>query len=62
MFDKAANSQSSYSAAMAPADVDAGFTVIRVMENIPTYVASEIPPEVLAATRNDIKVSLAEMA
>ena len=50
IFDEHHDTQSSYLVARALAGEHAKFTVVHVLEAIPTYVTAEIPVEVLEKT------------
>lgn len=62
LFDEGRDTQASYLAARALADDDAKFTVVHVMEAIPSYVTAEIPNEVLDRTREEVEKSLSQSA
>ena len=62
LFDERHDTQASYLAARALADDDAKFTVVHVMESIPSYAVAEIPGEVLANTRNEVEKALVQSA
>ncbi|NIZ61340.1 universal stress protein [Sedimentitalea sp. CY04] len=62
LFDDRHDTQASYLAARALADDDAKFTVVHVMESIPSYVTAEIPSEVLTKTRNEVEKALNQSA
>ena len=62
IFDEGHDTQASFLAAKALAGDNAKFTVLHVVEDIPSYVATQIPAEVLAATRAEIEGSLREVA
>ena len=56
------DAQASFSVAKALADDGARFTVFHVLEDIPNYVAAEIPNDVLASKRTQAEQSLSELA
>ena len=62
VLDQDHDTQASFEAARQLADSDAVFTLLHVQEPIPAYVASQIPSEVLANTRNEILESLHQNA
>ncbi|MGI9389359.1 MAG: universal stress protein [Boseongicola sp.] len=62
IFDQGHDTQASFLATLALADEDAKFTVMHVMEAIPAYVASQIPDEVMANSRNEIEKLLKQSA
>ena len=62
VFDDQHDSDAAYRAARVLADDGATFTVLHVMESIPTYVANEIPSELLESSRKEIKDALAQSA
>jgi len=62
IFDEKHDSAASYRAARALADVDAAFTVLHVMESIPAYVVNDIPFELLANSRKEVALALAQSA
>lgn len=62
LFDEGHDTQASYLAARTLASEGAKFTVLHVMETIPSYAASAIPADVMAKSRNEIKQSLAQSA
>ena len=62
LFDEHRDTQASYLAARALADDDAKFTVVHVMEAIPSYAIAEIPSEVLANTRGEVEKALVQSA
>ena len=55
LFDEGHDTQASYLAARALADEGAKFTVVHVREEIPSYITSLIPSEVLEKTHHEIK-------
>lgn len=62
IFDERHDSQASYLAARALADEGANFTVLHVMESIPTYAANQIPAELLAKSRSEVEQKLKKSA
>ena len=62
IFDEGHDTQASFLAARALADDGTRFTVLHVVEDIPSYVATQIPAEVLAASRAEIEAKLREAA
>ncbi|KUJ73672.1 universal stress protein [Ruegeria marisrubri] len=62
VFDEGHDTQASFLAARALANDDARFTVLHVMDPIPAYVASQIPADVLAKSRDRTERELKEMA
>jgi nucleotide-binding universal stress UspA family protein len=60
VFDEGHDAKASFTAARALADKDAKFTVLHVMENIPNYVALEIPQEVLDKSKREVENALAK--
>jgi len=62
LFDEGHDTQASFLAARALADEGANFTVLHVMEAIPTYAALHIPDEVMANSRKEIEKSLKQIA
>lgn len=62
LLDDAHDPQSAYKVAQTLADADARFTVIHVLEDIPTYVAAEIPLAAVAPTKVNTEQRLATSA
>ena len=62
IFDERHDTQASYLVARALADEGAQFTVMHVMEAIPSYAATQIPADILAKSRSEIEHSLKESA
>ena len=58
LFDEGHDTQASYLAARTLADEDAEFTVLHVMETIPSYVESQILGDILAKKRIEIERTL----
>ena len=52
------DTQASYLVAKALADEGANFTVLHVMETIPSYVASQIPQDVVTQSRDQTETAL----
>lgn len=61
-FGEGHDTQAALLAARKLASEDARFTVLHVMEAIPAYVASQIPPDVMARSRDDAKKALHQVA
>lgn len=62
IFDELHDTQASYLVARALADEGAQFTVLHVMESIPTYVEAEIPSELMANSRKEAEKALKQSA
>jgi universal stress protein F len=62
LFDEGHDAQASYLVARALADEGAKFTVVHVREEIPSYITSIIPSEVLEKTHHEIEKSLVQSA
>lgn len=62
LLDKNHDPSASYLAAQALADEGAKFTVLHVMETIPTYALAEIPDDVLERSHNEVEQSLKQLA
>lgn len=62
IFDETHDTQGAYLAARSLAEDGAAFTVLHVMEAIPTYAETQIPAEVLAQSRHDIERQLEQSA
>ena len=62
LFDNHDANLASYEVARALAAEDAKFTVMHVMEAIPSYAAIEVPEEVLAKGRQEAKKALVQTA
>lgn len=62
VFDEGHDTQASFLVARALAAEDAVFTVLHVVEAIPAYAVTQLPPEVLAQTRAEIEENLASAA
>ncbi len=62
VFDERHDTQASYLAARALADENASFTVLHVMESLPTYAETQIPADILAKSRHEIEKQLEQSA
>lgn len=62
LFDEHRDTQASYLTARALASEGAKFTVVHVLETIPSYVTAEIPNELLATTREKVEKLLFQSA
>lgn len=62
IFDERHDTQASYLVARALADEGADFTVMHVMESIPSYAATQIPAELLAKSRSKVEQTLKKSA
>lgn len=62
VFDEGHDTQASYLAAIALANDGANFTVIHIRDDIPSYVAAEIPNEVLLANQREVERLLTQSA
>ncbi len=62
LFDETHDTQAAYLAAKRLASEGAKFTVMHVMESIPSYAASQIPGDVLAKTHDEIERKLKQSA
>lgn len=62
VFDNTRNTEASYLVARALAEDDAKFTVLHVVEEMPTFVANQIPSEILANSRHEAEAALAQSA
>ena len=62
LADDEHDNQASLKAAEKLAADGAKFTILHVMEPIPSIVLSEIPADVLNRTRSEIEVSMSQMA
>ena len=62
LFDEGHDSTASYAAARALAGKDTKFTVLHVLETIPTYAMLEIPTQMLEDSRAAVEASLAKAA
>lgn len=56
--DNEHDSAASFEAAKALADADTTFTVLHVIEAIPTFVAAELPSDVLMRSRDEAEAEL----
>ncbi|MGV6848812.1 MAG: universal stress protein [Marinibacterium sp.] len=61
-FDEEHDHQGALLTARALADDDAEFTLIHVMDPIPTYIATQIPAETMAKSRDDAQHQLSVAA
>lgn len=62
VLDDLHDNQASLLIAKALAKEDAAFTVLHVMEDLPSYVSNQIPAEVLAETRAETERKLVTFA
>ena len=62
LFDELHDTQSAYLVAKRPASEGARFTVMHVMETIPSYAASQIPGDVLAKSHDETERTLKQSA
>lgn len=62
VLDEQHDTHASYVAARALADKDAKFTVLHVMETIPTMVASQLPEDLLANSKIEAEKALKQSA
>ena len=62
LFDDDHDTKSSLAAAQALADDGGSITLVHVLEEIPSYVAAEIPVDTLTTTRNKAGALLQEAA
>ncbi len=62
LFDDGHDTQGAFQVAKALADDGARFTVIHILEEIPTYVAAEIPVMTLTSSREKAQHALTESA
>lgn len=62
VLDENHDTQASFLAAKALASDDAIFTVLHVVEIIPSYVANQIPADMAAATRTEFERALTKLA
>lgn len=62
ILDGAHDAAPSFAAARALSCADAAFTVLHVLEEIPSYAQTEVPGDVLAAKRQEIAHALTEAA
>lgn len=58
VFDEGHDTKASYLAARKLADEDTRFTVVHVLEDIPNYVTTEIPAEVMESSRLETEKTL----
>ena len=59
--DEGHDNEASFRVAEKLASKDAKFTILHVLEPIPSFVLSEIPADVLNRTRDEIQTSMARM-
>ncbi|CTQ51811.1 Universal stress protein F [Roseibium album] len=62
IFDELHDTQASYLVARSLADDDAKFTVLHVIEEMPTFVSSQLPSELLASSRQEAEKALKQSA
>jgi len=62
VFDEGHDTQAAFLAAKALANDGAKFTVLHVIEDIPAYAASQIPGNVLAATRGAVESAVRQLS
>ena len=62
VLDELHDTQSSFLAAKALASEGAAMTVLHVVEDLPTYVSSQMPADLLAANRAETERELATLA
>ncbi|MCP4319149.1 MAG: universal stress protein [Hyphomicrobiales bacterium] len=62
LIDEVHDTQASYLVARALADEGAKFAVLHVMETIPSFVATQLPDDVLAKSRHEAEKALKESA
>lgn len=62
LFDDDHDNAASIEVARALAEDGAAFTLLHVVENIPGYVAIEIPDAIFARTRDDLRNKLSTLA
>lgn len=62
LLDEQHDTSAAFRAARALADDDARFTVLHVLEAIPSYVASQVPDEVLTQSRTSYDTALKTLA
>jgi universal stress protein F len=62
IFDELHDTQASYLVARSLADDDAKFTVLHVIEEMPTFVSSQLPSELLASSRQEAEKALIQSA
>ncbi|MEX3008187.1 universal stress protein [Hoeflea sp. TYP-13] len=62
LIDEHHDTQASYLAAQALADEGAKFTVLHVMETIPTFVASQLPKEIMDKSWHEAEKALKQSA
>lgn len=62
LLDEHHDTNAAFRAARALADDDARFTVLHVLEAIPSYVASQVPDDVLTQSRSSYDAALKKIA
>ena len=62
LLDEHHDTNAAFQAARALADDDARFTVLHVLEAIPSYVASQVPDDVLTQSRSSYDAALKKLA
>ncbi len=62
VFDETHDTQASFLAARALANEGATFTVLHVMEAIPSYAETQIPADILASSRREVELKLQQAA
>lgn len=62
IFDAQHDTQGSFLVARALGGEGAKFTVLHVMEPIPSYAVAQIPAEILAKSRGDVEKDLKQLA
>ncbi len=62
LLDEHHDTQASYQVAKTLADAGANCTVLHIMETIPSYVASQIPDDVVTRSRDQTEKALTESA
>ncbi len=62
VIDEEHDTKASYRVAQKLADEDAQFTVLHVMETIPTFIASQLPEDVMTKSHNEVEMALKQSA
>ena len=62
IFDQEHDTNAAFLVAKTLAGKGAKVTVMHVMDHVPAYVASQIPPDVMAKSRSEVEHKLAELA
>ncbi len=62
ILDDPHDSQASFLVALALAEDEAKFTILHVVESIPSYVSAQLPAEVLATNRDEIERRLKQLS